>query len=491
MAFLLGIDSGTTNVKIILAGTDGKIAASVSAPAEVLSPFQGAKEMDMSRLWETICTLTKRLKAENPKEFELIEGVGISAQGDGMWPIAGDGEPAGNAILWNDVRSREISGYDAEALDSLLVNNSSTALFAGASAMILKWMYEKRPEAYKKIDKVVRCKDWLNFKLTGNILSDYSDYSTCGINIITKKHVPEIYSFLGLPDMERRLPDLIAPTDIVGVISKNAEKESGIKQGTPVIAGMLDVIAMAVGTGIGKTGDGCVVLGTTLCCDMLIDEQSVNIRDRKGSTLCSIYSDKYIRLMAALSGNSTIDWAKSVLAPDIPFLELENSFKDVPPGSRGIIYHPYITGERAPFRDPFACAGFYGLGSLNTRTDMMRAVYEGMVFSLKDCYNALPALNGDIYVAGGGAVSDFTCQLIADMLNKRVVRKNQKELAAHGIIKAVKLGLKIKDTVENEAGADIFAPDKELWGRYNEIYDEYVKLRTNLEQFWQKRTGFM
>ncbi len=487
MAIFLGIDAGTTNIKIILSDERGNILSSVSSATTVLTPFSGANEMDMNNLWNLLCSLTQKLRDKSPDVFAKVEGVGISAQGDGMWPVGANGEPVGNAILWNDVRTRELQGIDEQELDKLLIQNSSTAFFSGASPLILKWISEKEPERFAKIHRAVRCKDWLNYKLTDRLVSDCTDYSTCGINIFTKKHVPEIYDFLQIPQAKKMLPELIAPTDIVGKITHNAAQQSGIPQGVPVIAGAIDVVATALGAGVTESGDGCVILGTTLCSDILIESDAVDVSQRDGSALCSILPNKFVRLMAALSGNSTIDWAKSVLAADLSFTDLEKQLETVPIGSRGILYHPYISGERAPFRNPFACGGFYGLNSQHTRFDMMRAAYEGMVLSLKDCHNALPKTSGKIYLAGGGAVSDFTCSLIAHALGKQVVRPNRKELAAHGIIEAIKIGLHVSDKSDAVSKVDIFEPDIMITQKYDEIYKTFTELRKQMESYWEKR----
>jgi len=196
-----------------------------------------------------------------------------------------------------------------------------------------------------------------------------------------------------------------------------------------------------------------------------------------------------VRVRAALSGSSTIDWAKKILAPDMSFEELAQQLSCIETGSGGIIYHPYICGERAPFRNPFACGGFYGLTARHTRFEMLRAVYEGMVLSLKDCYNALPKTEGKLYLSGGGAASDFICQLIAHALRKEVVRPNRKELAARGIIEAIKIGLKIESEPINCAqDVDVFVPDAAEGEKFEGLYTQFLALKENMTDFWKWRS---
>lgn len=489
MAILLGMDVGTTNIKVILSDTCGNILDMVSGVTQVVMPFEGASEMDMDALWQRLCGLTKELKARNEEVWSRIEGAGISAQGDGMWAIDANGYPVGNAILWNDTRTKVLTGIDEDALNDLLIQHSSTALFAGAFPLILKWIKEKEPQRYARIATVFRCKDWLNLRLSGVVASDYTDFSTCGINVFTHAYVNELFDFLDMGEAKKMMPRLMAPTDIIGTISPTAAVQSGIPAGVALIAGGIDVVITTLGVGVTQVGDGCTILGTTLCNEILIDAAQVDTADRNGSALCSVFAGQYVRVMAALSGASTIDWAKRILAPELSFQETDKQLGCIATGSEGILFHPYICGERAPFRNSFACGGFYGLTVRHTRFEMLRAVYEGMVLSLKDCYNALPLAEGKLYLSGGGAQSDFICQLIAHALQKEVVRPNHKEIAARGIVEAIKIGLKIESgQVQCAQDADVFVPDPAEGEKFEAMYTQFLALKDRLTDFWKWRS---
>lgn len=145
--------------------------------------------------------------------------------------------------------------------------------------------------------------------------------------------------------------------------------------------------------------------------------------------------------MAALSGSSTIDWARSILVPGMDFAQIEEGLRQVPVGSNGVLYHPYIYGERTPFRNPDACGGFYGLTARHTRFDLLRGVYEGLILSMMDCYRHLPDTDGKVFLSGGGSQSDMLAQMIADGLGKEVSRPAARELGIYGIVSAVKVGI--------------------------------------------------
>lgn len=489
----LGIDAGTTRIKAALVDSNGGILAAEDRNVKVLKPFEGACEIDMGLLWNQLCEITQQLRNECPQYWDNIKGIGISGQGDGVWPIDSSGSPVRNAILWNDTRGKSVALNDEEELGQYLIENSITPLVVGSAPLTLKWIKENEPENYSKISYSLHCKDWLNYRLTGEVATDYSDASTAAINIFTKEYDRNLFGMLDISEAYDMMPPLYPTTHIVGHVTEAAAQQSGLPKGIPVIAGAIDVAAACLGAGVTKTGDGLTILGTTLCNEVLIDKSQVDIKDRNGSALCSIIPGKYVRVMAALSGNSTIDWAKAVLAPDLGFKEMEQELEKVPLGSRGVMYHPYIYGERSPFKDPFACGGFYGLTARHGRYDMMRAVYEGMVLSLKNCWNSLPQTDGKLYISGGGAVSDFTCQMIADALGKQVLRPDRKELGIYGIVTAIRMGLDENGGIPEfeSAQCDTFSPDFNNTATFEQLYRNFMGLKDNMSGFWKARAEIL
>ncbi len=488
MGSLLGIDVGTTNIKIVLSDLMGNVLDIARRPSTLQMPFDGASEMDMELLWHDICILTKELKEKNPAIWSSIEGVGVSAQGDGLWAVDKNGRPVGNAVLWNDTRTKNLQVITGNYFDDFLIKNSATALFPGAFPLILKWIKLNEPERFLCINKIFHCKDWINYKLTDRIVSDFSDFSTAGINIFSHQFIYELFDLLDISEAKEMLPPLMNSSDIIGKIHSGAQKETGIPEGVPVVAGALDVVATLVGAGVKNFGESCTIIGTTLCNEVLLDSNSVDVLNRNGSTLCGIYPDQYVRVMATLNGSSTIDWAKNIFFSDSGFPELEKKMSEIPAGSRGLVFHPYLKGERAPFRNPFACGGFYGLTSAHTSFDMFRAVYEGLVFSVKDCYDTLPAVNGRIFLVGGGAVSDLICQMIANILNHEISRPSPREFGAMGIIQILKIALEISDKTEHQQNnVDVFIPDPVENQKLNAVYSQFLSVREQMFDFWKGR----
>ena len=488
-AIFLGIDAGTTKLKVALLDVEGRIIDLMATAIQVMNPFEGACEIDMHRLWLQMCELTRNLEQRNKKIWNDIVGVGITGQGDGFWPIDEDGNPVRNAILWNDTRTRSLDTHNKEQIEEICIKNYVTPMFAGAAPMILKWMSEYEQKNFQRVSSILHCKDWLNYKLTGKIFTDYSDASTAMMNIFDKKYEWRLLDLLDLSETEKLFPKPLPSTSIIGGITKSASLESGIKIGTPIIAGAIDIAAVGLGMGMGEIGEAGTIVGTTLGNEVILDDQQVDHRDTKGSILCHIIPERYIRLMATVNGTSTLDWTRNILVPQMTFEEIEDKIQEIPIGSNGIIYHPYLNGERAPFRNPFACGGFYGLTTRHTNFDMIRAAYEGLALSLYDCYENLPSIKEHIYISGGGSESNLLCQMFSDCLGKTVLRPTTKELGISGIVMALKIGLGYTNeyTTTNRNRVDTFVCNPENHQKFMALYHMFKNMRVSVAQYWEDR----
>lgn len=485
----LGIDAGTTQIKAALIDFDGMLVDMASMPVKVMSPFEGASEMDMNDLWEVFCKLTRQLEERNRQKWNSVGGVGITGQGDGLWAVDKNGEPVRNAILWNDTRTKRMKIDNRESIDEICIKNCANTTYAGSVHILLRWLKEFEGHSAGRISSVFHCKDWLNFKLTGEILTDYSDASLAVLNVFKKAYSGEILEAMGIGEYECFFPRPVETTCIIGKVNKRGGAESGIREGTPVIAGSLDVASVALGAGVKNNGDACIIVGTTLCNEIVHGREQVNFEN--GMIVCHIPEGKYMTVMPTLSGSSTIDWVKGILAPELSFKELENLLEKVPLGSRGIIYHPYIYGERAPFKNPFACGGFYGLTCVHDRLDMLRAAYEGLVYSMYDCCRALPQIYNKIHISGGGSASDLLCQMFSDCLGESIIRPAVKQLGIYGVFYAFMKALGYaQDFGSTEIKAkEYFIPDMGKHERYLHVYNLFKEIRPGMENFWEKRVS--
>lgn len=485
----LGIDAGTTRIKAALIDMEGNRIDQIGLPVEVYMPFEGACETDMIKIWEQVCRLTRSLASRNSQIWGDIVGVGITGQGDGLWPVDKAGEPVRNAVLWNDTRVKHMNIENRSLIEELCVENSVTPIFSGSAPLLLKWLKENEQDNFKRISYVLHCKDWLNFKLTGIIATDYTDASTAVMNIFSKKYIRKMLDALNIGRCIEFFPEPVASTTIIGTVTKEASEASSIMEGVPVIAGAIDVAAAALGAGLKETGEACSIVGTTLCNELVLGREEVDHTDTRGSMLCHIVPDKYLRVMAALSGTSTLDWVRKTIAPELSFQEIEKKIKEIPLGSGGIIFHPYLYGERAPFKNPFASGGFFGLSAYHTKFHILRASYEGIALSLLDCYNYLPQIYSKVYISGGGSESNILCQMVADCLGKPVIRPLSKELGIDGIVKTLKVGLGyIKDFSSiHDDSQTVFMPDRICNQKYKQLYKLFIEIQKKMEGFWENR----
>ena len=484
MQYFLVMDAGTTSIKAGLISIDGKFADIQNEPAQVLMPFSGASEMDMNDVWEVAKKVILKLKANNEALWPEVIAVGLSAQGDGLWAIDDKGRPVRNAMLWNDTRTV----LDYESLNPTLLAKDTTAMFPGANIAELTWLKKNEPENYAKIAWIFHCKDWINFKLTGQIGTDASDASTSLMNIYTKQYDEEILDWLGLPEMKGKFAPISTSDEIIGTIYPDAAEELGLRVGTPVIAGCLDVLAIATGCGLMKGGQRGSIVGTTLANYVVMDEDTARgCVATNGSILCHTKKDTYIRLMAATAGASAMDWMRRTILDGEDFAKTDEELAKIPIGADGVMSTPYINGERAPFKLSSASAGFYGIRAHHTKYHLAKASFESIAMAMADCYANLPKGDAELYLAGGAAKSQYICQMLCDCMGAVTYRFEEKELGLMGIYRLILDALKISQSVT--ANTDKFEPNMENHEKYQALYKEYCILKDSMMPFWKSRAA--
>jgi len=485
----IGIDAGTTSIKAAIVSEDGEFIDSASEDVSLFMPSEDTCELDMMKLWDSLCYILMKLKDKNPSIWKEIKGIGITGQGDGLWAIDKEGHPARNAILWNDTRTKHLKLENRDEIDRICIRNNANPLYAGSNIHILRWLKENEPGTLERIHKIFHCKDWLNFKLTGVVSSDYTDMTTALMNLKNKEFSQEI---LDAMDLSKYMDLFVLPRDsseIIGSVSEQASRSTGLNQGIPVIAGAIDVAAVAVGLGAVQVGDTCIIVGTTLGNQTIVKESDIDFNS--GLILSHIPKDSYICIMPTLSGAATLDWVKKLLYPDTTYRDIEEIINHVPIGSHGIVYHPYLQGERAPFRNPFATGSFFGLKSTHNKEDLMRAAFEGLAMSLCDCFESLPDTNDKVFISGGAAKNDTLCQMSADCLGKVMNRVTEKEVGIKEIVPVVKseLGL-LEDYTSAKILVDKeFIADAGRHAKYESIFKLFKNLRYDYEKHWLERNN--
>lgn len=506
--FLLGIDAGTTKIKAIIYNQIGEIVAKNEEENEIIDYGDGRIEQDMDLLWNKVAKCVRELLINKKIDASSIKAVGLSGQGEGCWLADKSGNAVANAILWSDSRAQvtaETIENDKELL-TLYRKTTGSFPFAGAQIIILKWLAENNPKLLDQSKFLFFSKDWIRFKLTGDAAIEYTDASTSIIDLSEKRIAFKLFENLKIKKYLDLLPQLKKSNEIAGYISKKAANQTGLKEGTPVITGLMDIVATALGTGAVSKNDCCTILGTT-CCNEIVTEKFDPKKEGVSGYEIHALNKNYLNVMATMSGTPNLDWFLTEFMPELLdkskkesfnlFTHLEDKMKKIAPGSGGVIYHPYISpsGERAPFSDKNARAQFFGLSTKVTRFHLLRAVYEGVAYSIRDCLDNSPQVK-KIFLSGGGAKSKFWAQIIADVTGKEVYRIDDPDPATRGAALLAGMAVGIYDDinliVEGQKNySEKFIPDSENHKFYSGLYKIYLKSRKVNRELWRERAKIM
>ena len=440
----LGLDVGTTSVKAAAYTPDGLQVANADAPSLVTQSPGGKSEQDMAQVWETVCAVLRELNHQC--EGQSFEAMGVAAQGDGIWCVTDDDLPAGPAMLWNDTRTAE----DLAELVTAGATKSTglgchTSLWAGTSGMLWRWLRQNAPEQAAKTAHAFTCADWICLCLTGEVATDYSDASIPFLNFARRAYSDEQINDLECDDLA---PKLVTPRRAdteLGKLTAEAALTTGLPEGLPISVGTLDLSAMLVGMGMNKPGQTMMIMGTTAVVNILTDRVKPSDTPVGASVLHPTTDDVIIRVLAPTTGASAFDWFAALHPKSLGgasagevAMQLNSLVADVPPGSNGVTFLPYLNGERAPFVASDIRAAFHGLSTTSTTGDMGRAVLEGAAFSLRHCFEEEGGLpTAPVKLTGGAAKNPVWCQIIADVVGQPV---SVSEASDHGLWGAAVLG---------------------------------------------------
>lgn len=490
MEVIIGVDGGTTAVKAVAFDMEGTIVATHHEAVPVIYGKGGEAEQDMNDLWHKVATCLRSVAEQVPEA--TILGIGLTGQGDGVWLVDEDGEPVRPAANWLDGRaSNRVDQWNKDGRSKAVLDTTGTTTFAGLFPVLIEELAEREPENVARAATHLNCKDWLRFKLTGKRLTDYSEASRSFLDVRTGAGFNhELAEALGLSEFTRLLPEIARP-DAPGLpLSEEAAQEVGIPAGTPVGIGMIDVAVTGMGLGTVNNGESWLILGTTGFVGTLLP----NVTERRSDlsmVLATGNGPQVLEFMAPMTGTPNLDWIRSTLGlGEKDWSEIEAIACQSSPGSHGVVYLPYAApgGERAPFQDVNASASWQGMSLTSTPADILRSVYEGVVFSLVECIRALD-ITGDIIVSGGGFRSDLLCQILSDVSGQKVLRQSAPEAGARGaaVLALVSCG-KFASVPQAAAalGAELetFTPNADLSDIYLRTYETFRKVRDGLAPVW-------
>lgn len=456
MTLVLGIDSSTTATKAILADENGAVRGVASASYDYEIPQPQWTEQDPRLWWDGTIASVRQVLEDTGVTGAEIDAVGLTGQMHGSVLLDSGGAVVRPAILWNDQRTEQECDQirDLVGRDRLIRITGNDAL-TGFTAPKLLWVQRHEPENWSRVRHVMLPKDYVRFRLTGDHAIDVADGSgTILFDLAERTWSPEI---LGALDLD---PALFAPTfegpQVTGVVSPEAAQSTGLRAGTPVVAGGGDQSANAVGVGAVAPGVVALSLGTSGVVFATTDGPAVEAAGRVHA-FCHAVPGRWHMMGVMLSAAGSLRWLRDALAPNQTFETLVEGAAEVPAGSEGLLFLPYLTGERTPHPDPLARGAFVGLTVSHDLRHLTRAVLEGVAFGLRDGLDLMIGSGmvrpDQVRASGGGTRSSLWRQILADVLETEIATVPTEEGAAYGAALLAAVGAGWHGSVEEAAAA--------------------------------------
>lgn len=433
MKYVIGIDLGTSSVKTLLVNQNGDIAGEASAAYPLIQERPGYSEQNPEEWVKGTVACLQQLLKESGVAAEDIEGVSFSGQMHGLVLLDEQNNVLRNAILWNDTRTtKQCRDIEAKLGDKLLDITRNAALEGFTLPKIL-WIQEHEPELFAKAARFVLPKDYLRYRMTGQVHMEISDAAgTLLLNVPEGKWSEEIAAAFGLPT--GFCPPIVGSTEFTGTLLPEFAAESGLAAGTKVFGGGADNACGAVGAGIVRKGDALCSVGTSGV--VLTYEEDKN-KDFAGKVhfFNHAHPGAFYAMGVTLAAGYSLSWFKDSLAPELSFDELLKPVGDIAPGSEGLLFTPYLVGERTPHADSVIRGSFIGLSGTHRREHLARAVMEGITFSLQESFDLFDAAGIEVervISIGGGAKNPVWLQMQADIFGKPVVALKNEQGPAMG-----------------------------------------------------------
>lgn len=493
MSQLLGIDVGTSGIKAVVFDLKGNTIASSFQEYPLLTPKPQWAEQNPEDWWQATCRACRELLAADGVSAEKILGLSFSGQMHGSVYLDKDKKVVRPCILWCDARTGEECRIITEKAgrENLHAWTSNPAL-AGFTAPKAIWLQRHEPENFKRVRTLFLPKDYVRFCFTGELSTEVSDNAgTLLFNVGTKKWATELLDVLEIP--QDWMPPIYESFEMTGRVSETAARETGLKVGTPVVAGGADNPCAAVGTGVVSEGQMFSSIGSSGVVFAPCSSLKVDPQERVHSFCHSVPATWYL-MGVTLTAGLSFRWFRDVLGADEvaaakkegvdPYEVLTREAADAPIGAEGLYFLPYLLGERTPHKDPEARGAFVGLTMRHQKPHLVRALLEGITFGLRDSLEIIRAQGVDvkeICATGGGAKSAFWRQLQADVYGQPIVTTNSKEGPALGAAILAGVGVGAYNSIKEACQAIIqvterVEPNAPNHERYTEVYQEFTNL---------------
>ena len=435
MGLVLGIDVSTTATKAVLLNESGKVVATAVSEYGFDTPRPLWSEQDPGLWWSAARDAIPAALAAAGATGEDVAGVGLTGQMHGLVMLDAHDEVLRPAILWNDQRTALECQMIRDAVGpQRLIEITGNDALTGFTAPKLIWVREHEPDTWDRAAHVLLPKDYLRLRLTGAHAMDKADGAgTQLFDLAARDWSPEVLEALRIP--RSWLPPTFEGTAITGAVTRQAALATSLRAGTPVVAGGGDQSANAVGVGAVSPGTVALSLGTSGVVFATTNDPLYEPRGRVHA-FCHAVPGRWHMMSVMLSAAGSLRWLRDALAPGQQFGSLAEAAADVPAGSDGLYFLPYLSGERSPHPDPLARGAFIGLTLAHDRRHMTRAVLEGVAYGLRDGLELMIEAGtpkpGRMLASGGGLASPTWRQILADVLDTEIAAPSTTEGAAYG-----------------------------------------------------------
>lgn len=499
--YLLGIDIGTSSCKVAIFSKNGKVIATASDDYPVYYPHQGWAEQNPEEWWSAVCTAIRKVLDLGNVAPEEIAGVGVDGQSWSAIAVDDDGNVLTNTPIWMDTRAKDICEELSEKIGAERIFELAGNPFepSYATAKII-WYQRYFPDVYEKIHKILQSNSYIVYKLTGVMSQDVSQgYGFHCFDMRTGTWSEEMCEALGIP--MRMLPDIYPCHEVVGTVTEEAARACGLGAGTPVVAGGVDAACGTLGTGVVKSGEtqeqGGQAGGMSICLDTYIADPRMILGFH-------VVPNRWLLQGGTTGGGGVMRWLEREFADfereegkrvGKSSLELFNEIAEkVAPGSDGLVFLPYMSGERSPIWDPDAKGVYYGLDFSKTKGHFVRAAMEGVAFSLKHNLDIAKEAGADVQVLramGGSANSLLWTQMKSDITGKPIVVPSSDTATTLGAAILAGVGIGMYEDFEEAVALTVrnkrfHEPNEENFAIYEKNYEIYLELYRQLKDTMKK-----
>jgi xylulokinase len=508
MGAYIGIDVGTSGTKTLLIDEKGAILASATVEYPLAHPKPGWAEQQPEDWWRATVESIRKVLASSGVGAGEVKGLGLSGQMHGTVFLDAKHAVLRPAILWCDQRTAAECDEITETIGAAaLIKHTSNPALTGFSAPKILWLRRNEPDVYAKVRKVLLPKDYIRFRLSGELFGEVSDASgTLLFDVTHRRWSDHVLDKLAIP--KAWLPEVRESLEPSTRLSAEAAKATGLKAGTPIVGGGGDQAAGGVGNGIVREGLVSSTIGTS---GVVFASTASPKLDEQGRvhTFCHAVPATWHVMGVMLAAGGSFQWFRNVLGAEeaaeaktkgvSTYRVLDEKAAKAPAGCEGLIFLPYLSGERTPHADPFARGVFFGLGPRHDKAALTRAVMEGVTYGLRDSLEIIRGMGvriEQIRASGGGAKSELWRRMQADMFESPVVTIDKDEGPAFGVALLAAVGTGAYGSVGEACDATIHVvsevePDAAASAIYNEYYPIYRQLYRDLKERFKQTAGLV